>query len=47
MTGSVGTPGGNSGVSNGATGRGGIKSLPAGREPDRTRAWPRRCWPIC
>src|SRR3989449_1116322 len=28
ITGSVGTPGGNSGVSNGATGRGGIKSLP-------------------
>src|SRR5439155_1232403 len=30
ITGSVGTPGGNSGVSNGATGRGGIKSLPPG-----------------
>src|SRR5437867_490228 len=28
MTGSVGTPGGNSGVSNGATGRGRIRSLP-------------------
>src|SRR2546427_716563 len=33
ITGSVGTPGGNSGVSNGATGRGGIKSLPPGPNP--------------
>ena len=33
MTGNVGIPGGNSGVSNGATGRTGIKSLPAGTNP--------------
>src|SRR2546427_7986185 len=33
ITGSVGTPGGNSGVSNGATGRGGIRSLPVGAKP--------------
>jgi anaerobic dimethyl sulfoxide reductase subunit A len=33
MTGSVGLSGGNSGVSNGATGRSGIKSLPFGTNP--------------
>src|SRR3989442_9226907 len=33
MTGNVGVSGGNSGTSNGATGRGGIISLPAGPEP--------------
>src|SRR6184192_1019067 len=33
ITGSVGTPGGNSGVSNGATGRAGIRSLPPGPRP--------------
>src|SRR5437899_11862598 len=33
MTGNVGIRGGNSGVSNGATGRTGIKSLPAGANP--------------
>jgi anaerobic dimethyl sulfoxide reductase subunit A len=33
MTGNVGIKGGNSGVSNGATGRTGIKSLPAGANP--------------
>ena len=33
MTGSVGLSGGNSGVSNGATGRSGIKSLPFGPNP--------------
>ena len=33
MTGNVGVKGGNSGVSNGATGRTGIKSLPAGTNP--------------
>jgi len=37
ITGSVGTPGGNSGVSNGATGRGGIKSLPFGPNPTNAR----------
>src|SRR5947207_888144 len=37
MTGSVGTHGGNSGVSNGATGRGGIKSLPVGDNPAAAR----------
>jgi anaerobic dimethyl sulfoxide reductase subunit A len=37
MTGSVGVPGGNSGVSNGATGRGGIKSLPPGTNPTNAR----------
>src|SRR2546428_1245028 len=37
MTGSVGTPGGNSGVSNGATGRGGIRSLPVGANPAAAR----------
>jgi anaerobic dimethyl sulfoxide reductase subunit A len=33
ITGNVGVVGGNSGVSNGATGRSGIKSLPAGNNP--------------
>lgn len=33
ITGNVGIPGGNSGVSNGATGRAGIKSLPTGKNP--------------
>jgi anaerobic dimethyl sulfoxide reductase subunit A len=33
ITGNVGIIGGNSGVSNGATGRAGVKSLPAGRNP--------------
>jgi anaerobic dimethyl sulfoxide reductase subunit A len=33
ITGNVGIPGGNSGVSNGATGRAGIKALPTGRNP--------------
>src|SRR5215204_534010 len=33
ITGNIGVVGGNSGVSNGATGRGGIKSLPAGTNP--------------
>jgi len=37
ITGSVGTPGGNSGVSNGATGRGGIRSLPPGPNPAGAR----------
>jgi len=37
ITGSVGTPGGNSGVSNGATGRGGIKSLPFAPNPAKAR----------
>src|SRR5438445_81865 len=37
ITGSVGTPGGNSGVSNGATGRGGIKRLPPGPNPAGAR----------
>src|SRR4029453_4969105 len=37
ITGNVGTPGGNSGVSNGATGRGGIKSLPFGPNPTNAR----------
>ena len=35
ITGNIGIVGGNSGVSNGATGRAGIKSLPAGSQPDR------------
>ena len=46
ITGNVGIMGGNSGVSNGATGRAGIDSLPAGA----TRSTPgsrRRCWPTC
>jgi len=33
LTGNVGVPGGNSGTSNGATGRCGIKSLPIGKNP--------------
>ena len=33
ITGNVGVPGGSSGVSNGATGRAGIKSLPIGKNP--------------
>jgi anaerobic dimethyl sulfoxide reductase subunit A len=37
ITGSVGTPGGSSGVSNGATGRGGIKSLPFAPNPANAR----------
>ena len=37
MTGNVGKSGGNSGVSNGATGRCGIKSLPAGTNPAGAR----------
>jgi anaerobic dimethyl sulfoxide reductase subunit A len=37
MTGNVGIPGGNSGTSNGATGRGGIKLLPAGTNPTGAR----------
>ncbi len=37
MTGSVGISGGNSGVSNGATGRCGIKSFPAGTNPAGAR----------
>ena len=37
ITGNVGIPGGNSGVSNGATGRAGIRSLPAGTNPIAAR----------
>jgi anaerobic dimethyl sulfoxide reductase subunit A len=37
ITGSIGTSGGNSGVSNGATGRCGIKSFPAGTNPAGAR----------
>src|SRR5215510_1600644 len=37
MTGNVGIPGGNSGTSNGATGRGGIRLLPAGTNPAGAR----------
>jgi anaerobic dimethyl sulfoxide reductase subunit A len=37
ITGSVGIPGGNTGVSNGATGRCGIKSLPTGPNPAAAR----------
>ena len=37
ITGSVGTPGGNSGVSNGATGRAGVRSLPPGPNPANAR----------
>src|SRR4029077_9477439 len=37
MTGSVGVAGGNSGVSNGACGRSGIKSLPFGENPAGAR----------
>src|SRR5947207_1159531 len=38
MTGNVGVPGGNSGTSNGATGRYGIRSLPVGANPAGARA---------
>src|SRR5205807_2380533 len=37
MTGNVGIPGGNSGTSNGATGRCGIRHLPAGTNPTGAR----------
>ncbi len=37
MTGNVGIPGGNSGVSNGATGRSGVRSLPTGTNPSDAR----------
>ena len=37
MTGNVGVPGGNSGTSNGATGRSGIRTLPAGANPIQAR----------
>src|SRR5256712_8241857 len=37
MTGNVGIPGGNSGTSNGATGRGGIRLMPTGTNPTRAR----------
>jgi anaerobic dimethyl sulfoxide reductase subunit A len=37
MTGNVGIPGGNSGTSNGATGRSGVRSLPAGTNPIAAR----------
>ncbi|HUG36338.1 MAG TPA: molybdopterin-dependent oxidoreductase, partial [Candidatus Limnocylindrales bacterium] len=37
MTGNVGIPGGNSGTSNGATGRAGIRSLPTGTNPITAR----------
>ena len=37
LTGNIGIPGGNTGVSNGATGRVGIKSLPAGTNPAGAR----------
>ena len=37
LTGNVGVPGGNSGTSNGATGRCGIKSLPTGSNPTGAR----------
>jgi anaerobic dimethyl sulfoxide reductase subunit A len=37
ITGSIGTPGGNTGVSNGATGRGRMGSLPVGKNPIRSR----------
>ncbi|OLB98782.1 MAG: hypothetical protein AUH30_07000 [Candidatus Rokubacteria bacterium 13_1_40CM_68_15] len=37
MTGNVGVPGGNSGTSNGATGRYGIRSLPVGANPAGAR----------
>src|SRR5262249_35513772 len=37
MTGNVGIPGGNSGTSNGATGRSGIRSLPVGANPAGAR----------
>jgi len=37
VTGNIGIPGGNTGVSNGATGRLGVKSLPAGTNPAGAR----------
>ncbi len=37
ITGNIGISGGNSGVSNGATGRGGIKAFPAGTNPTHAR----------
>ncbi|HEX5817143.1 MAG TPA: molybdopterin-dependent oxidoreductase [Methylomirabilota bacterium] len=37
ITGNIGIPGGNTGVSNGATGRLGVKSLPAGTNPAGAR----------
>ena len=37
ITGNVGISGGNSGVSNGATGRAGIKSLPIGENPTKSK----------
>ena len=37
ITGNVGIPGGNSGTSNGATGRAGIKTFPAGANPIKAR----------
>ena len=37
MTGNVGIPGGNSGTSNGATGRAGVRSLPTGKNPTGAR----------
>ena len=37
ITGNVGVPGGNSGTSNGATGRCGVKSLPTGTNPSGAR----------
>ncbi len=37
ITGNVGISGGNSGVSNGATGRAGIKSLPVGKNPIKSK----------
>ncbi|MEO8716441.1 MAG: molybdopterin-dependent oxidoreductase [Acetobacteraceae bacterium] len=37
ITGNVGVTGGNSGVSNGATGRAGVKSLPIGKNPIEAR----------
>ena len=42
MTGNIGIVGDNSGVSNGATGRYGIGSLPAGKNPIDCQS-PRRC----
>ena len=41
ITGNIGIPGGNSGVSNGATGRTGIKRLPRRHQSRPTRGWPR------
>ncbi len=47
ITGNIGIVGGNSGVSNGATGRSGIRSLPPGTNPDRFARSRHRCWPTC